>query len=192
MVIQSGGSKPHVVYIMRSLASYFPNIIRKLGGMVPRTTRTGGFSAHSEGRAIDIYLNAKRQPDKLLGDKLFVMFIEHAARLKVEHVIWDSTEWSPSSNEFKRISDSDGRGPHTDHVHVAFEDDNLDAVPTGIGQLIQNGPRRWLKLRGYQEWMDGVYGTAFDPKDPVNKERSMDERYSSYYKNKDIVPMALP
>jgi hypothetical protein len=177
---------------MRSLASYFPNIIRKLGGMVPRTTATGGFSAHSEGRAIDIFLNASRQPDKLLGDKLFVMFVDHAVKLKVEHVIWDSTEWSPSTNEFKSIPRSDARGPHRDHVHVAFKDDRLNEVPSGIGRLIKQGPLRWLKARGYQEWLDGTYGTAFDAKRPAKRERTMDERYATYYKNKDIVPMALP
>src|SRR5262245_4867861 len=93
MLVQSDGSRPHVVYIMHRLAKTFPNVIWKLGGRVNRTTHGGGFSAHSVGRAIDIYLDAGDPLDRKLGDLLFEMFHTHASNLKVDHTIWNSKWW---------------------------------------------------------------------------------------------------
>jgi len=80
MIVQSDGSKPHVVYIMKALANAFPNIIWKIGGKVNRTTWSGGFSAHSAGRAWDIYLDAHDPLDKKLGDLLFRLFYTRQQR----------------------------------------------------------------------------------------------------------------
>ena len=44
MLVQSDGSRPHVVYIMRVLAETFPNVIWKIGGRVNRRTAGGGLT----------------------------------------------------------------------------------------------------------------------------------------------------
>lgn len=192
MVVQSGGSRPHVRYMMTALAMTFPTLIWKLGGQVNRTTRGGNFSAHSVGRAIDIYLDAGTQPDRELGDQLFKMFKDHATALKVEHVIWNWHEWAPGDGDALRtLGPRDPRGPHTNHVHVAFADDDLDARPAG--KLAE--PFRQVKLalrqRGYQDWLDGKYGKAFDPKNPFVR-LSNRQRYEFYAREAGFTPMALP
>jgi hypothetical protein len=126
MLVQSDGSRPHVVYIMRVLAETFPNVIWKIGGKVPRTTAGGGFSAHSVGRACDIYLDANERLDKKLGDLLFNLFITEAVPLKVDHTIWD-TRWSDDGGAPTTYTGSGG--PHKNHVHVAFKDDRLNDQP---------------------------------------------------------------
>ena len=192
MIVQSGGSRAHVRYIMTALAMQFPTIIWKLGGRVDRLTRGGHVSAHSSGRAIDIYLQAHRQPDKELGERLFAMFVNYAAKLKVEHVIWNSREWSPANGgTYKTIPPRDPRGPHTDHLHVAFADDNLDAVPAGLLGPLFRDVRRWLRLRGYQDWLDGKYGKAFDPKKPSVR-LTAEQRSTIWHENAGTTPMALP
>lgn len=192
MVVQSGGSKPHVKYMMVALAMNFPTIIWKLGGKVDRLTRGGHVSAHASGRAIDIYLEASNQPDKQLGDLLFKMYVDNAADLKVEHVIWNSQEWSPGGGgTYGTIPADDPRGPHTDHVHVAFEDVGLDKVPSGKLAKPFDRIKTALKRLGYQDWLDGKYGKAFDPKNPFRR-LSQRQRYERYYRDAGIVPMALP
>src|SRR5262245_3668729 len=126
MLVQSDGSRPHVVYIMKVLAETFPNVIWKIGGKVPRTTAGGGFSAHSVGRACDIYLDANERLDKKLGDLLFNLFITEAVPLKVDHTIWD-TRWSDDGAAPTTYTGSGG--PHKNHVHVAFKDDRLNDAP---------------------------------------------------------------
>ena len=96
MIVQSEGSRPHVIFIMKALANTFPNIIWKIGGKVARTTWGGGFSAHSVGRACDIYLDANDPLDRRLGDLLFETFITHGYNFKVDHTIWNGRTWSQS------------------------------------------------------------------------------------------------
>jgi hypothetical protein len=166
MIVQSGGSKPHVVYIMEMLAKTFPNVIWKIGGKVNRTTWGGGFSAHSAGRACDIYLDANDPLDKKLGDLLFQMFCLQAAYLKVDHTIWNGRIWSTATTMPSAYTGSGGL--HRDHVHVAFQNVNLNALPTGFDWMCK------LAVAGYitgggdgaADRQDGLYGQAFDPKNP--------------------------
>ena len=165
MLVQSGGSKPHVVYIMEKLAKTFPNVIWKLGGKVERTTWGGGFSAHSEGRAIDIYLDAGDPLDKKLGDLLFLSFFLNNLYLKVDHTIWDGMIWS-SATLFPTEYTGSG-GAHRDHVHVAFKDDQLDVLPTGFDTIVKSVETFYNNGHdGAADRMDGLYGQAFNPKKP--------------------------
>lgn len=205
MFLHTEGSKPHVVFVMEALSDAFPYIIWKFGGMVPRTTRNydpvtgeaipGNFSAHSVGRAVDIYLSAKVQPDLELGTRLFDMFVKHAAILKVEHVIWNSREWSPKDGgTFLTISSGDSRGPHTDHVHVAFKDDHLDAKPTQLTEIVKE-PALWMKRKGYKDYMDGKHGPAFKEGKPLVRVTDSERRRAYAETTGDwshVTPMALP
>ena len=76
------------------------------------------FSAHSEGRAADIYLRASYLPEKRAGDLLFRAFSRSAARLGVDHVIWNGQIWSASRGGPRHLPKD--RNQHRDHVHVAF------------------------------------------------------------------------
>ena len=176
MIVQSEGSRPHVAYIMKALAETFPNIIWKIGGKVARTTWGGGFSAHSVGRACDIYLDAGDPLDKRLGDLLFQMFQTHGYNFKVEHTIWDGQQWSQSNGGPSAYTGSGGA--HRDHVHVAFVDDRLDELPTGFSWIVeQYVARRYIDSGGdAADRMDGIYGKAFDPKKPNHRLTSKQRR----------------
>jgi hypothetical protein len=93
IVVQSDGSKPHVKYIMHELATKIPRI-KKMGGKVNRTTRIGTPSAHADGRAIDIYLNAGDVDDLALADKLCELFEKHSIPLKISYYVWNGCDWS--------------------------------------------------------------------------------------------------
>ena len=163
MLVQSGGSKPRVVSIMEALSKQFPYTIWKLGGKVPRTTRTGGYSAHSTGRAIDIYLEASDLIDKNLGDLLFAMFHQNATALKVDHEIWNRQIWSQSRG---RVSDyTEANGPHTNHIHVAFLNEPLTTRSVSIEGLCTRAHGLYSAGIGADR-SEGLYGKAFDHRRP--------------------------
>jgi len=74
-------------------------------------------SLHSEGRALDIGLNIHNQTEKAIGDGLFQIFVDLAARLQLQEVIWNRQIWSTGSPAVHPYA---GANPHTDHVHVGF------------------------------------------------------------------------
>lgn len=82
-----------------------------IGGFNDRTTRFGAPSAHAEGRAADIYLDANIDIEQKIGD-LFWMFVRHANELGVDNVIWDLRIWSVSQGSPRWYSKG---GPHRDH-----------------------------------------------------------------------------
>jgi hypothetical protein len=180
MLVQSDGSRPHVVYIMKVLALTFPNVIWKIGGRVNRRTAGGGFSAHSVGRACDIYLDANEPLDKKLGDLLFNLFITEAVPLKVDHTIWD-TRWSDDGGPATTYTGSGG--PHKNHVHVAFKDDRLDDLPLVFDRMCATVAATYsLGGDGAADRMDGLWGRAFDPKHP-NSRLTMAQRKKILLKN---------
>jgi hypothetical protein len=180
MLVQSDGSRPHVAYIMKALAISFPNVIWKIGGKVNRTTWGGGFSAHSVGRACDIYLDANDPLDEKLGDLLFRLFCSYAIILKVDHTIWNGS-WSVAGGSPTTYTGSGGA--HKDHVHVAFKDDRLDALPYAFDWMCA-----WLVAEysrghdGEADRMDGLHGRAFDPNRP-NVRLSRQQRKKILLKN---------
>lgn len=182
MIVQHEGSKPHVAYIMKALARTFPNVIWKIGGKVDRTTAGGGFSAHSAGRACDIYLDANDPLDKRLGDLLFRLFDRHGYNFKVDHVIWDNQIWSLEKGGPRPYTGSGGA--HRNHVHVAFRDDRLDELPTGFSWILeQYVAKAYVRGSGdAHDRMQGLYGKAFDPKHP-NKRLTKAQRKKALLEN---------
>jgi hypothetical protein len=74
-------------------------------------------SLHSEGRALDIGLNAGDATEVVIGDRLFEIFCDLGQTLQLEEVIWRRQIWSaqhPLVHAYAGIS------PHTDHIHVGF------------------------------------------------------------------------
>lgn len=133
ILVQSSGSEPHVKYIMHELATKVPRI-QRLGGKVDRKTRVGTKSAHADGRAIDIYLNAGNPVHKTLGDELCELFKWRATSLKIAGYIWNHCTWRKKMvvavGECRPYSgNNDARGPHTDHIHLEFENTDLSGKP---------------------------------------------------------------
>jgi len=95
----------------------FP-VARNVGIFVQRNIAgTSTPSLHSEGRALDIGLNAFDPYEVVIGDRLFQIFWDLGQTMQLEEVIWRRQIWSsrqPLVHPYAGIS------PHTDHVHVGF------------------------------------------------------------------------
>jgi len=87
-----------------------------VGGYNNRKTKKGGPSAHAEGRAADIYVDASNGFLKSFGDALFTKITAHADELGVDHVIWNHQIWSTEKPTVRSWDDD----PHEDHMHLAF------------------------------------------------------------------------
>jgi hypothetical protein len=117
-------TQPLILFMREQIPTYFPIIAQKhpggrgVGGYVERTTKTGSFSFHSEGRAADIYLNAFDADQLQIGDALRDGFIRYYQSLGVDHVIWNTKIWSVDKGGPRPYTG--GNGPHTDHIHVAI------------------------------------------------------------------------
>ncbi len=167
MLVQSSSSQPFVASLMTLLAKMFPNDILKLGGKVDRTTAQGTFSFHSEGRAIDIYLDAFEPVDLALGDVLFSTFHGNYDALKVDHVIWNGKIWS---RDTMKVGPRIG-GPHRDHVHVAFVKKGLAVNAQSATALFVIAVHRYRGSSALAaERYDGLWGTAYDPKDKTRRQ----------------------
>lgn len=74
-------------------------------------------SLHSEGRALDIGLNAFDATEVVIGDRLFQIFCDLGQTMQLEEAIWRRQIWSARR---PLIHPYTGHSAHTDHVHVGF------------------------------------------------------------------------
>jgi hypothetical protein len=164
MIVQWDGSKPHVKFIMKTLAEQFPYSIWKIGGQKDRKTRKGAMSFHKTGRAADIYLDAHDPLDAKLGQLLFEMFMEEAESLKVHHVIFNRKIWSAEEGGPRAHDDDD---PHLDHVHVAFSGPDLNLEPLQFVEMCKRVHAAFVASSGdARDRSDGLYGKAFNRRRP--------------------------
>ena len=83
-------------------------------------------SAHYDGRAVDVFFRPVNPPSKRAGWAMAHYLVAQAARLQIQHVIFDDRIWSAGSRSEQGWRDYDpGDGPgdqatleHRDHVHV--------------------------------------------------------------------------
>jgi hypothetical protein len=105
----------------------FPQVTN-LGIYVCRDIKgTNNKSAHAQGRALDIGLNALRPAEKAVGDGLFHALIRAAQNSGIDNVIWNQAIWSiknggprPWVGNYKSGA---AKNPHTDHIHVEWTHD---------------------------------------------------------------------
>jgi hypothetical protein len=107
---------------------------QSLGGFAPGGVRSGHMkgSAHYDGRAVDVFFRPVSAENKRRGWAMASYLVAQAARLDIDHVIFDGRIWSRgarSEQGWRRYDPGDGPGDravllHRDHVHV-------DVVPGG-------------------------------------------------------------
>jgi len=128
-------NQPIIVFLKRWIPVCIPQITR-IEGYVSRTTETGAFSFHSEGRAADIYLNAFDPVHLQIGDALVQKFIDYATDLRIDHIIWNRQIWSAAHAQDGLRTWPADRNPHTNHVHIAFTRQGSQAAPPYIIALL--------------------------------------------------------
>lgn len=74
-------------------------------------------SLHAEGRALDIGLRVALPDEKLIGDQLFDAFVESAALVGFQEIIWNRRIWSLSHPSVHAYTGADS---HTGHIHAGF------------------------------------------------------------------------
>ncbi|MFT7372527.1 MAG: hypothetical protein ACI9T9_001214 [Oleiphilaceae bacterium] len=132
MSINWNRNQPIILHLRSVLPRVFPVLTEPghglhssgIGGYIARTTRSGNFSAHSEGRAADIFLNANDHYEAAVGCGLVKMFRLYATELGVHNVIWDRRIWSVSRGERQYTGSS-----HRNHIHVEFTRDGSQLRP---------------------------------------------------------------
>ncbi|HYO38491.1 MAG TPA: hypothetical protein VER39_02435 [Nocardioidaceae bacterium] len=119
------GLTPRAAAVRRTLLRAFGDV--PLGGFAPGGVRTGHMegSAHYDGRALDAFVRPVTDENRRRGWAMASYLVAHAARLHVEHVIFDGRIWSERrSSSGWRDYDPGGRAgnrvvlEHRDHVHV--------------------------------------------------------------------------
>lgn len=120
-------SQPAPVSAIRMIHANFPQV-KNLGIYVCRNIKgTATKSAHAQGRALDIGLNAHRPAEKALGDALFHALIRSARKSGIDNVIWNKQIWSVAKGGPRpwigNYSSGAPKNPHTDHIHVEWTHD---------------------------------------------------------------------
>ncbi len=101
---------------------------KNLGIYVCRNIKgTSTKSAHAQGRALDIGLNAHRPEEKVIGDALFHALIRAAHKSGIDNVIWNHQIWSVEKGGPRawigNYTNGAPKNPHTDHIHVEWTRD---------------------------------------------------------------------
>ena len=120
-------SQPAPKQAIRTIHANFPQT-KNLGIYVCRNIKgTNTKSAHAQGRALDIGLNALRPEEKVIGDALFHALIRVAHHSGIDNVIWNRQIWSVEKGGPRawvgNYKNGAPKNPHTDHIHVEWTRD---------------------------------------------------------------------
>jgi hypothetical protein len=110
MGVAQTGLKPHVAKAARDIAAKFN--VKDIGGFATSGHVPGSY--HYRGLALDVMV----YNDKAKGDMVFEWAKANWKALGLAEIIWYRTYWdSPTHSE-----PYTGTSPHTDHVHLSFND----------------------------------------------------------------------
>jgi hypothetical protein len=120
------GLTPRADAVRRSLLRAFGTL--PLGGYSPGGVTSGHMegSAHYDGRAVDVFVRPVSADNRRRGWAIASYLVAHAARLRIDHVIFDAHIWSAgtrSEQGWRRYDPGQAAGDravleHRDHVHV--------------------------------------------------------------------------
>lgn len=79
--------------------------------------REPGHQDHSEGRALDIGLNAFNSEDRWLAYELIRIFREVGGEVGWSYLIWNKQIWY--NDKRGGPHDKGFKGDHTDHIHIS-------------------------------------------------------------------------
>lgn len=129
--MQSDGLTQRANRVKAAIASAYGDL--PLGGFAPGGVHSGHMSgsAHYEGRAIDVFFRPVEAGNRIRGWALAHFLVANAARLHIDHVIYDKRIWSAgheSQSGWRPYTPPELTGDespetlaileHRDHVHV--------------------------------------------------------------------------
>jgi hypothetical protein len=82
---------------------------------------------HPTGHALDFMVYS----DTAKGDALAAYAIEHADELGIKYIVWNRRSWNAKRGTWQTYTGS--TNPHTDHVHITFNDTNSAGLTTISG-----------------------------------------------------------
>ena len=88
------------------------------------STGGGGYSVHSEGRAVDHAANAYNASQKAKAENYIKFLIANSERLQVQMLIWNRRDWRSGVG----WTSYGGSSPHTDHIHSELNRDGARFV----------------------------------------------------------------
>jgi Extensin-like protein C-terminus len=115
-------NQPAPTQAIRMIHANFPQV-KNLGIYVCRNIKgTNTKSAHAQGRALDIGLNAPRPAERVIGDALFHALIRAAHNSGIDNVIWNRQIWSVEHGGPRawigNYKSGAAKNPHTDQIHM--------------------------------------------------------------------------
>lgn len=113
-----GGVKSHVKMVADTLGPKYG--IRTIYGIGPGSIAG---SDHPKGLALDFMV-----PNKTVGDAIAADLIANAGPYAVKYIVWWHNSWNPQRNTWAKYTST--KNPHTDHVHVSFNDKPGSGTPT--------------------------------------------------------------
>lgn len=133
----------HRVYSLGTVKPWVASAADLIGNMFGITT-VGGYrehgsvknSDHPKGLALDFMTNNQNT-----GNAIRDYAIQHAGQLGVHYVIYNRKIYT-SENEWQP-RDYDGPSPHTDHVHISFNDKAGTGATTETTQVGWTDPSSW-------------------------------------------------
>jgi uncharacterized protein YgiM (DUF1202 family) len=118
------GLKPNAIKVHRAAREKFPQIITYY------TVRSGVFTDHSTGRALDLMIpNYRSASGKALGYKVAAWAKANAKPLGINYVIWNQHIWNiqRDSEGWRYMADrGDDSANHKNHVHITVFADGFD------------------------------------------------------------------
>ena len=123
---RKNGLTPRADAVRTDLTKAFGSL--PLGGYAAGGVSTGHIkgSAHYDGRAVDVFVRPVNATNRRTGWAIASYLVAHAARLEIDHVIFDKRIWTAgarSDQGWRSYDPGDAPGDravleHRDHVHV--------------------------------------------------------------------------
>lgn len=131
-----GAVKSHVKMVADTLGAKYG--IKTIYGIGPGSIAG---SDHPKGLALDFMV-----PNKATGDSIASDLIANAGPYAVKYIVWWHNSWNPKRGTWEKYTST--TNPHTDHVHVSFNDKAGSGTPINVEPIGLPGQNELQALLG--------------------------------------------
>lgn len=177
----AGGPSPGILKFVREVVRMTPNPnVPPKPASFPSGCRVqdypghGAIDVHFEGRAADVFLDARNPVEKAAGDWLLDWCVANCSVYQIQGVIFDKRQWFSEKREVLAAGNRPigyDKGDHGDHVHVELNCDGAalsaggaPAAPADLAGTWKVTIGTWSGLfvfdaSGGVYWAEGAAGT---------------------------------